>query len=93
MSARSRGATAAKSGWAATAASRAALPSAGDGNRTEGDAGGGIGDLERSALGCVDPLAVDEQPLLDSLHDPCFVLLAHAYPFVVGESRYTDPIR
>ncbi len=47
------------------------------GDRTQGDTGGGVGDLECSALGCVDPFPVDEQSLLDSLDDPCFVLFAH----------------
>ena len=87
---------AAKSGWAATAASSAALPSAGDASATEHRAipVAGSATSKVRPVGCVDPFAVDEQSLLDSLDDPCLVLFAHTDPFVVrrpaGQIRYAD---
>ncbi len=79
MSARSRGEVAANSGWAATAASSADLPSSGDASATAQSVstGGGVGNVERASVGCVDPLAVDEQSLLDPLDDRGLGLFAH----------------
>ena len=40
------------------------------GDRAQGDTGGRVGDLEGAPFGCVDPFAVDEQSLLDSVDVP-----------------------
>jgi hypothetical protein len=78
MSARCRGAVAANAGWAATAASSAARPSAGCvGHRAQRLTGRGVHDVERASVRSVQPFAVDEESLVDSLDNFCLVVLVH----------------
>jgi len=54
------------------------------GNRTERSSGGRVDHVERASTRCVEPFAVDEQSLLDSLDDLRLVMFDHNYPFIVG---------